>query len=88
MTAKNKEEIRQSMLEHLKTKGYPDMTRDQIVAELPSLWQKLAAEGLLEEPIREGLTYQHFVNIALQSKHNQDTMDEVARFFRNRNGQS
>lgn len=87
MTAKNKEEIRQSMLEHLKTKGYPDMTSDQIVGKLTNLWQKLAAEGLLVEPIKEGLTYQHFVNIALQSKHQQDTMEEVARFFRNRNGQ-
>jgi hypothetical protein len=88
MTAKNKEQIRQSMLEHLLTKGYPNMTGDQIMGEITNLWQKLASEGLLEEPIREGLTYQHFVNIALQSKHNQDTMDEVARFFNNRNGRS
>lgn len=87
MTPKNKEEIRQSMLEHLKTKGYPDMTNDQILGELTNLWQKLAAEGLLVEPIREGLTYQLFVNIALQKKHEFDTMEEVARFFRNRNGQ-
>lgn len=82
MTPKNKEEIRQSMLEHLKTKGYPDITRDQIMAEITNLWQKLAAEGLLVEAIKEGLTYQHFVNIALQKKHQYDTMEEVAKFFR------
>ena len=82
MTAKNKEEIRQSMLEHLKTKGYPNMTRDQIVGEIQALWQKLAGEGLLVEPIKEGLTYQHFVNIALQKKHEFDTMEEVAKYFR------
>jgi hypothetical protein len=88
VTAKLKEEIRQSMLEHLKTKGYPDMSSDQIMGEITSLWQKLSTEGLLVEPIKQGFTYQHFVNIALQSKHNQDTMDEVARFFHNRNGRS
>jgi hypothetical protein len=88
VTAKLKEEIRQSMLEHLKTKGYPDMSSDQIMGEITGLWQKLSTEGLLVEPIKQGFTYQHFVNIALQSKHNQDTMDEVARFFHNRNGRS
>ena len=88
MTAKNKEEIRQSMLEHLKTKGYPDMSGDQIAQELPAMWQKLSREGLLVEPIKEGMTYQHFVNIALQVKHQFETMEEVAKFFRNRNGQS
>ena len=82
MTPKNKEQIRQSMLEHLKTKGYPDMTRDQIMGEVTNLWQKLAAEGLLVEAIQAGLTYQHFINIALQKKHQYDTMEEVAKFFR------
>lgn len=82
MTPKNKEEIRQSMLAHLIIKGYPDMTRDQIMGEITNLWQKLAAEGLLVDAISEGLTYQHFVNIALQKKHQYDTMEEVAKFFR------
>lgn len=87
MTQELKEKIKKSMNDHLVSKGYPDITNDQIVQELPALWQKLAAEGLLEEPLKQGMTYQHFVNIALQTKHHHETMEEVARFFRNRNGQ-
>lgn len=84
MTEKNKEEIRQSMLEHLKTKGYPNMSRDQIVEELAPMWDKLEAEGLLVEPIKEGMTFQHFVNIALQKKYEFDTLEEVEKYFSGR----
>lgn len=84
MTEKNKEEIRQSMLEHLKTKGYPNMGRDQIVEELAPMWNKLLTEGLLEGPIKEGMTFEHFVNIALQKKYEFDTLEEVQRYFSGR----
>ncbi len=88
MSPELKEKIRQSMLDHLKTKGYPDMTNQQIIHELPNLWRKLDADGLLEQPVKAGLTYQHFVNIALSKANEQEIMEEVARHFRNRNGQS
>ena len=80
------EKIKASMKAHLESKGYPDITNDQIVQELPSLWKKLAADGLLDDLVKQGMTYQHFVNIALQTKQQVETMEEVARFFRNRNG--
>lgn len=81
------ESIKKSMLDHLRSKGWPDlMTNDQIIQEIPSLWQKLSSEGLLVEPIKQGLTYQHFLNIALHKKNQHETMEEVAAFFRRGNG--
>lgn len=87
MTPELKEKIKKSMLDHLTSKGYPDISNAQIINELPELWKKLAADGLLEEPLKQGLTYQHFVNIALQKRQECEIMEEVARHFRNRNGQ-
>ena len=84
MTPELKEKIRKSMHDHLVSKGYPDMNNDQILAELPALWNKLSAEGLLEEPIKQGMTYQHFVNIAIHKRNQIEVMEEVARHFRNR----
>ena len=72
------------MHDHLVSKGYPDMTNDQILAELPVMWTKLGNEGLLVEPIKQGMTYQHFVNIAIHKRNQVEVMEEVARHFRNR----
>ena len=86
MNAELKQKIKDSMMQLLTAQGYPNISNDQILQLLPNLWQKLAAEGLLVEPIKEGLTYQHFINIALHKKQQIDTMEEVAAFVRNRNG--
>lgn len=74
--------IKESMIEHLKTHGYPDMSRDAILSQVPAMWDKLNSEGLLEEPIKQGFTFDHFYAIANQRKMDFDTMEEVARFFR------
>ena len=74
--------IKESMVEHLKTKGYPDMTRDAIQAEMPRLWDKLIDEGLLTEMINRGLKFEQFQQIALQKQYEADTMEEVSKFFR------
>jgi hypothetical protein len=84
MTPELKAKIKASMNEHLVSKGYPDISNDQIIQELPAMWKKLESEGLLEEPIKQGMTYQHFVNIALHKKHEFEIMEEVARHFRRR----
>jgi hypothetical protein len=39
--------IRKVILDHLKSKGYPNMTRPEIVCELPEMWEKLDAAGLI-----------------------------------------
>lgn len=85
MTPELKEQIRKSMNDHLVSKGYPDITNDQILQELPAMWNKLSAEGLLAEPIKQGMTYQHFVNIAIHKRNQVEAMEEVARHFRNQN---
>ena len=76
------QKIKDSMLEYLKNRGYPDMTRDAIVVELPRLWDKLNDEGLLTEMINRGFKFEQFQQIALQKKYEYDTMEEVAKFFR------
>jgi hypothetical protein len=82
MTQDIKQKIKESMLAHLKTKGYPDMTRDAIMAEVPRLWDKLNDENLLNGLIEKGLTFERFSGIALKKKFDADTMEEVAKFFR------
>ena len=71
------------MKDHLMTKGWPDnLDANGILMELPNLWQKLAAEGLLEEAVSEGLTYQHFCDIARGKAVEAQMMADVEAFFR------
>lgn len=78
----DKQKIKEVMVAQLKTQGYPDMSRDAILAEVPRLWDKLNDEGLLTEAIQQGLTFEIFRRIALQKKHDIETIEEVAKFFR------
>lgn len=79
-----KEKIRASMKERLTSKGWPNLTSDQIVNELPNLWKKLEAEGHLKTLIEKGFSYQQFVQIALNQKAMQDMINGFlgkSRFF-------
>lgn len=80
--AELKQKIKESMINHLKTKGYPDMTYDAIAAEIPRLWDKLSDEGLLKDLIARGFKFEHFRQIALQKKADCETMDAVNNFFK------
>ena len=84
MDAELKTKIKTSIMEHLTLRGYPNITNDHIIQLLPELWTKLCNEKLMEEPLKTGFTYQQFCYIALQKKHQADTMEEVANFFRRR----
>lgn len=48
------------MMDHLKSKGYPDMSAEAIMAELKPMWIKLEDAGL----IQFGWRYRDFVEIA------------------------
>ena len=76
MTLEQKEKIKQSMLAHLKSKGYPNINNNQIVQELPALWNKLSKEGLIDEFVKKGFSYQLFVQAALGQR-------QKAEFFQN-----
>lgn len=52
--------LKNAMLEHLKTKGYPNMTLDQIMNELKPMWIKLEESGLLPY----GVNFNNFVQSA------------------------
>lgn len=53
-----KEEFMRVIVEHLTPLGYPDeISREEILAELPALWKKCEGAGI----IREGMTYEEFV---------------------------
>lgn len=80
-----KDKIKASMTEFLKTKGWPEnITRDQIIALLPDTWKKLEAEGLLETLVARGFNYKQFVDIALHKKNECETLEEIAKHFRQR----
>ena len=58
--AEFKAEAKAVMLEHLKSKGYPDMTTQQILDELKPLYVKLEEAKL----IPAGMNFKTFVQIA------------------------
>ena len=43
-----KGKIQKVMVDHLTTLGYPDITREQILAELKPMWIKLEEAGLIQ----------------------------------------
>lgn len=68
-----KEQIRKVMIDHLKSKGYPNMTADQIMAELKPMWLKLEDAGL----IKKGWRYGQYVEIAQAQAHYQNLKDTL-----------
>lgn len=60
---------------HLKSKGYPNLSDQQIMNELPEMWKLFENEGLMEELKNKGYSYQRFVQTA-QSKAMQVRMEE------------
>ena len=80
---KHKAKIRQVMIEHLKSKGYPNMTSKEILAELKPMWVKLGNLGLLHP----GWKYEDFVQIEQAEEHYANLRDalkeELANHFMN-----
>lgn len=64
-TNEQKAKIRKVMIDHLKSKGYPNMTSKEILAELKPMWVKLGNLGLLHK----GWRYDEFVEIAHAEEH-------------------
>lgn len=83
MDAQLKEKIRASMKQLLITRGWPDnMNHAQIIQSLPDMWNKLAAEGLLQPLVDRGFNYRQFVELALQSQARAQAMADMEAFFR------
>ena len=56
----HKEKCQKVMKHHLAELGYPNMTRQEIVNELPEMWRKLEEAGL----IIKGMNYQEYLQQA------------------------
>jgi hypothetical protein len=56
----HKEKIKKVMLEHLTAVGYPNITDDQVMAELKNMWVKMEEAGL----ILSGMSYMGFQQMA------------------------
>ena len=62
-----KEQIKKVMLEHLETKGYPNMEDMEIMRELKPMWIKIEEAGLVQpgmgfEAFRDQATHQFILS--------------------------
>lgn len=78
-----KQKIKKSMMDHLKSVGYPDISSDKIINELPNLWNKLTKENLVQEFTKDGFTYKVFVKAALTQKEKWDQINRMKAMFSN-----
>lgn len=60
-----KERCREVMVKHLEAKGYPNMTRRQILRELKPMWIALENAGLTPELKAAGYSFESFSNSAM-----------------------
>lgn len=72
-----KEKIKKVMLEHLKSKGYPNMTPEQIMRELKPMWVKLEELNL----IQSGWNFTQFCMIAQEVHLRTELEEELAELI-------
>lgn len=75
------------MLSYLKSKGYPKMTRREILAELLPMWKKLDENGLVEPVKAMGGSFQQFQDLAVRIAQEEALMekfDKVGNIFKKR----
>ena len=68
-----KTKIKDVMLAHLNSKGYPNLTGDEILAELKPMWNAIEEAGL-KQP---GMTFEDFV----QRAHNAHIFQQMRNQF-------
>lgn len=82
--SEQKVKIKKLMIDHLKSKGYPNMTSKAILAELKPMWIMLEEAGL----VNSNWKYTQFVNIAEAQAHYQNLKeamsDELSTLFKKR----
>lgn len=81
-TAELKEKCRAVILEHLKTKGYPNLTRRGIINELKPMWLKLEDLGLTEHLKEAGWTYQKYVDTATKAAQEAAIFEHLGQIIR------
>lgn len=64
---KLKVKVKASMIEYLKTKGYPNMSIDEVLQELKPMWLKLEEEGLIQSGMSFRAFQEHAMERAIQA---------------------
>jgi len=67
---------------HLKSKGYPNMSRRAILNELKPMWIKMEQLGLMEYIKAEGWTYQMYCDVAIKKAQEAAIFDHLSGFVR------
>ena len=73
---KLKEELKKVVMDHLTPIGYPNLTIEQVMTELPNVWKKICDAGLY----KEGMSYQAFVDQAFQQAMLAQMMGQIKGF--------
>ena len=68
-----REKVKNSMIEHLQTVGYPNMEVDDVLQELKPMWVKLENEGL----IQSGMNFRTFQEWAVQKAMEAQITDHI-----------
>jgi len=58
----HKEKVKKVMVDHLTALGYPDIPRQQILAELKNMWVKIEEAGLVVEDMNFQAFHAHAQN--------------------------
>jgi hypothetical protein len=67
---------RSVMVEHLESKGYPNMSRHAVLKELLPMWKKLDEHGLVEQVKALGCSFQQFQDLANRVAQEQSIMEQ------------
>lgn len=67
---------------HLKSKGFPNLTRRQILNELKPMWIKMEQLGLMEHIKAQGWTYQMYCDVAVKKAQEAAIFDHLNGFVR------
>jgi hypothetical protein len=59
-----KERCREVIVTHLNSRGFPKLSRQQVLNELLTMWKKMDAVGLVTELRAQGWTYGKYVESA------------------------
>jgi len=75
-----KRKCREIMFAHLKSKGYPNLTRRAIIEELPAMWRQFEEAELLTDIKANGWNFDLFVSRAMDAAQEAAIVEHMAEF--------
>lgn len=77
-----KEKCRKIIVDHLTSKGYPNLSRRGILNELQPMWIKMEEAGLMEDIKALGWTYQKYHDRAIKVVQESAIFEALGKFVR------